>query len=73
MKIDGSFMSHLIDDPYSELAVNFIAGARLYGKKSLAEHVEHLQLEKLDMLGIDYSQGYLTTGKLELLFDPSLS
>jgi len=74
MKIDGSFISHLINDPYSELVVNFIASAaRLFGKKTIAEHVENLcQLERLTVLGIDFSQGYLT-GKPELLFDPGLS
>lgn len=73
MKIDGSFITHLINDPYSELVVNFIAStARLYGKKTIAEHVEKpCQLERLAELGIDFSQGYLT-GKPEPLFDPAL-
>jgi EAL domain-containing protein (putative c-di-GMP-specific phosphodiesterase class I) len=74
MKIDGSFISYLIDDPYSELVVGFIASAaRLLGKKTIAEHVENFrQLEQLAIIGIDFSQGYFT-GKPELLFDPAIS
>lgn len=74
MKIDGSFITHLLDDPYSELVVGFIiSAARLYGKKTIAEYVENaLQLEKLKVLGADFSQGYFT-GKPALLFDPSLN
>lgn len=72
MKIDGSFITNLLDEPYSELVVSFIiSAARLYGKKTIAEHVENArQLEKLKVLGADFSQGYFT-GKPKLLFDPS--
>ncbi|MDT8364578.1 MAG: GGDEF domain-containing phosphodiesterase [Nitrosomonas sp.] len=74
MKIDGSFITALLDDPYAELVVGFItSAARLYGKKTIAEYVENAgQLEKLKDLGVDYAQGYIT-GKPELLFDPSLN
>jgi EAL domain-containing protein (putative c-di-GMP-specific phosphodiesterase class I)/GGDEF domain-containing protein len=74
MKIDGSFIKNLLDEPYSELVVGFItSAARLYGKRTIAEHVENTrQLEKLKVLGVDYAQGYFT-GKPELLFDPSLN
>lgn len=74
MKIDGWFIRQLIDNPYSELVINFIvSAAKLYGKKTIAEHVENsCQIKRLEKLSIDYSQGYLT-GKPELLFDPSLS
>jgi len=73
MKIDGSFINNLLDEPYSELVVSFItSAARLYGKRTIAEYVENArQLEKLKDLGVDYAQGYFT-GKPELLFDPSL-
>lgn len=71
-KIDGSFIHHLIEDPYSELVVGFItAAAKLFNKKTIAEYVENTQqLEKLRCLGVDYAQGFFT-GKPELLFDPS--
>lgn len=74
MKIDGSFITNLLDEPYSELVVGFItSAARLYGKRTIAEYVENVsQLEKLKVLGVDYAQGYMT-GKPELLFDPSLN
>jgi EAL domain-containing protein (putative c-di-GMP-specific phosphodiesterase class I)/GGDEF domain-containing protein len=74
MKIDGSFINNLLDDPYSELVVSFInSAARLYNKKTIAEYVENTQqLEKLKELGVDYAQGYFT-GKPEPLFDPSLN
>ena len=74
MKIDGSFITNLLDEPYSELVVSFItSAARLYGKRTIAEYVENArQLEKLRVLGGDYAQGYFT-GKPELLFDPSLN
>ena len=73
MKIDGSFIKNILADPYSELVVNFIkSAAKLYGRKTIAEYVENAQqLEKLELIGVDYAQGYFT-GKPEQLFDPSL-
>jgi EAL domain-containing protein (putative c-di-GMP-specific phosphodiesterase class I)/GGDEF domain-containing protein len=72
MKIDGSFITNITEDHYSELVVNFIAStAKLFNKKTIAEHVENFsQLEKLAHLNIDFIQGYLS-GKPILLFDPS--
>lgn len=72
MKIDGSFVQTLLNQPYSEQVVRFIdAAAKLHDKHSIAEYVEHpLQLQKLEEIGVDYAQGYLT-GKPEMLFDPS--
>jgi EAL domain-containing protein (putative c-di-GMP-specific phosphodiesterase class I) len=72
LKIDGSFIADVLDDPYSELVVNFItSAAKLYGRETIAEYVENAQqLEKLAKLGVDYAQGYFT-GKPELLFDAS--
>jgi diguanylate cyclase (GGDEF)-like protein len=73
LKIDGSFIKHFLDDPYSELVVNFVASAaKLYGRKTIAEFVENgRQLDRLAGLGVDYAQGYFT-GKPVLLFDPKL-
>ncbi|MBK8815471.1 MAG: EAL domain-containing protein [Methylococcaceae bacterium] len=74
LKIDGSFIKNFLNDPYSELVVNFVtAAAKLYGRQTIAEFVENAeQLERLKMLGVDYAQGFFT-GKPELLFDPQLS
>lgn len=73
LKIDGSFINNLLDEPYSELVVGFIvSAARLYGKRTIAEYVENVQqLEKLKVLGVDFAQGFFT-GMPEPLFDPSL-
>jgi EAL domain-containing protein (putative c-di-GMP-specific phosphodiesterase class I) len=73
LKIDGSFVQTLLSQPYSELAVRFIeAAAKFHHKQSVAEYVEQpLQLQKLQDIGVDYAQGYLS-GKPEMLFDPSL-
>lgn len=74
MKIDGSFISNFLTDPYSELVVKFItSAAKLFARKTIAEYVENgKQLKRLEELGVDYAQGYFT-GKPELLFDPSQS
>jgi EAL domain-containing protein (putative c-di-GMP-specific phosphodiesterase class I)/GGDEF domain-containing protein len=73
LKIDGSFIKDILDDPYSELVVNFItSAAKLYGRKTIAEYIENAhQLDKLRNLGVDFAQGYFT-GKPEMLFDPAL-
>ena len=73
LKIDGSFIKNFLDDPYSELVVNFVtSAAKLYGRKTIAEYVENAQqLQRLEELGVDYAQGYFT-GKPEPLFDPML-
>ena len=74
LKIDGSFIQNFLEDPYSELVVNFVtSAARLYGRKTIAEYVENAkQFDKLAQLGVDFAQGYFT-GKPEVLFDPSLA
>lgn len=74
LKIDGSFIKNFLNDPYSELVVNFVtAAAKLYGRQTIAEFVENAeQLERLKKLGVDYAQGFFT-GKPELLFDPQLN
>lgn len=74
LKIDGSFIQNFLDDPYSELVINFvISAAKLFGRKTIAEFVENSQqLDRLKQLGVDYAQGFFT-GKPELLFDPQLN
>jgi len=74
LKIDGSFINTILENPYSELVVNFVtSAAKLYGRKTIAEYVENeQQVKKLAGLGVDFAQGYFT-GKPELLFDPGLN
>ncbi len=71
-KIDGSYIKKMLDDPYSELVVQFITtAAKQLKKEVVAEYVEQPeQLEKLISMGVDYAQGYLL-GKPEILFDPA--
>ncbi len=73
LKIDGYFVQHLLNEPYSEQVVRFItASAKLLNKKTIAEFVEHAeQRKKLHELGVDFIQGYLT-GRPELLFNPGI-
>ena len=72
MKIDGSFISNFLTDPYSELVVSFInSAAKLFKSKTIAEFVEtSAQFDRLKQLGVDFAQGYFT-GKPEPLFDPA--
>lgn len=71
LKIDGYFVQHMLKEPYSEQVIRFIiSSAKLLNKKTIAEYVEHAEEQKkLQELGVDYIQGYLT-GRPELLFDP---
>jgi diguanylate cyclase (GGDEF)-like protein len=61
LKIDRSFISRLSDQPQSQVVVStIIALARAYGLRTVAEGVETIQqLEILDALGCEQSQGYL--------------
>jgi diguanylate cyclase (GGDEF)-like protein len=61
LKIDGSLIGHLGDEPHSQVAVSTIlVFARAYGLRTVAEGVETIQqLEILDALGCEQSQGYL--------------
>lgn len=71
LKIDGYFVQNLLSDPYSEQVIRFIStSAKYLNKKTVAEYVEHAEeRKKLQELGIDYIQGYLT-GRPKLLFNP---
>ena len=61
LKIDRAFISHLSARPQSQLIVStIIATARTYGLRTVAQGVETIeQLEILDRLGCEQSQGYL--------------
>lgn len=60
LKIDGSFVRTLLDDPLDAALVEAMHNVgRLMGIKTVAEFVETPEiLEKVRAIGIDYAQGY---------------
>jgi len=60
LKIDGSFIKDIVDDPIDRALVKSINDiGHVMGKKTIAEYVENESiLEVLDEIGIDYAQGY---------------
>ncbi len=60
VKIDGSFVTSLLDDPMSRAIVEAIADiSRVAGARSIAEFVESGAIrEKLGEIGVDFAQGY---------------
>ncbi len=70
LKIDGFFVKDINDDPIDYAMVKSINDiGHEMGIKTIAEFVESKQiLEKLEMLGVDYVQGYYF-GKPESLFE----
>ena len=61
LKIDGQFITDLLDDPLDDVAVRcFVDIARVIGVKTIAEFVERPEvLEHLRKIGVDYAQGFL--------------
>lgn len=61
VKIDGSFIRHLLQEPVDEAMVECINRiAHTLGIKTIAEYVEsEALLERLRELGTDYAQGYV--------------
>lgn len=61
LKIDGQFVTDLLDDALDNAAVRcFRDVARVVGVKTIAEFVEHADvLDALREIGIDMAQGYL--------------
>jgi diguanylate cyclase (GGDEF)-like protein/PAS domain S-box-containing protein len=61
LKIDGQFISDLLDDPLDDVAVRFfIEVARVLNLKTVAEFVDKPEvLARIKELGIDYAQGFL--------------
>lgn len=59
IKIDGSFISNLVDEPIDQKTVQLIGEiGKAAGMKTVAEHVENgSALSLLRKLGIDYAQG----------------
>lgn len=60
LKIDGAFITHLVDDAVDQALVkSMIEIARTLGKKTIAEFVENAEtLALLKEYGVDYAQGY---------------
>lgn len=60
LKIDGSFVKEILNDPISETMVAAINQVgHVMGLKTIAEYVENEDLiKKLRTMGIDYAQGY---------------
>jgi EAL domain-containing protein (putative c-di-GMP-specific phosphodiesterase class I) len=61
LKIDGQFITGLLDDPLDDVAVRcFIDVARVRSLKTIAEWVDKPEiLARVRALGIDYAQGFL--------------
>jgi diguanylate cyclase (GGDEF)-like protein/PAS domain S-box-containing protein len=61
LKIDGSFIRDLIDDPLDDAAVRcFVDVARVVGVKTVAEFVDRPEvLARVREIGIGYAQGFL--------------
>jgi EAL domain-containing protein (putative c-di-GMP-specific phosphodiesterase class I) len=61
LKIDGSFIRDLIDDPLDDAAVRcFVDVARLLGVRTVAEFVDRPEvLHRVREIGIDFAQGFL--------------
>ena len=61
LKIDGQYITGLIDDPLNDAAVrSFVEVASLMGLKTVAECVESPDvLERIREIGIDFAQGFL--------------
>jgi len=60
LKIDGQFVTGVIDDPLDDVAVRcFVEVAEVIGLRTVAEFVESaLVLERLREIGVHYAQGY---------------
>ncbi len=61
LKIDGSFIRDLVDDPLDDAAVRcFVDVARVLGIQTVAEFVDRPEtLARIREIGVDYAQGYL--------------
>jgi diguanylate cyclase (GGDEF)-like protein/PAS domain S-box-containing protein len=68
LKIDGSFVKDMVDNPISVAIVKAINDiGQVMGKQTIAEFVENqLILDKLGELGVSYAQGYFI-GRPQLL------
>ena len=60
LKIDGSFIKHIVEDPIDSVIVEAIKQVgQAMGIQTIAEFVENDEiLDKVRMLGVNYAQGY---------------
>ena len=60
LKIDGQFVTGVIDDPLDDVAVRcFVEVAEVIGLRTVAEFVEsEAVLQRLRQIGVNYAQGY---------------
>ena len=60
LKIDGQFVTGVIDDPLDDVAVRcFVEVAHVIGLRTVAEFVEsEAVLQRLRQIGVHYAQGY---------------
>ena len=75
LKIDGSFIRTIVDDPVDEVIVDSIAQiSSLLDLKTVAEYVENdAILNVIKKIGVDYAQGYgiAKPASIETLFKVS--
>ncbi len=71
LKIDGSFVKDMLDDPINRAMVEVINHiGHVMGKRTIAEFVETPQIEQaLLEIGVDYAQGYLIERPRLFTFD----
>ena len=71
LKIDGSFVRDMLDDPINRAMVEVINHiGHVMGKRTIAEFVETPQIEQaLLEIGVDYAQGYLIERPQLFTFD----
>ena len=60
LKIDGQFVTGVIDDPLDDVAVRcFVEVAHVIGLSTVAEFVEsEAVLERLRKIGVNFAQGF---------------
>ncbi|UXL40097.1 EAL domain-containing protein [Pseudomonas fragi] len=74
LKIDGSFVKDMLDDPINRAMVEVINHiGHVMGKRTIAEFVETIQIEQaLIEIGVDYAQGYIVQRPQPFTFDSLL-
>ena len=60
LKIDGSFIKEIVDDPFAEAIVNSITQvSRVRNLQTIAEYVENQEImQRIKNIGVDFAQGY---------------
>ncbi|MCY7294163.1 EAL domain-containing protein [Alteromonas sp. a30] len=68
VKIDGSFVKDMLDNPIDYAVVKSIVGvAKALNKTTVAEFVENVELlQALKEMGVDYLQGYFISKPLDI-------